>query len=69
MESGAHRITVKMRDLSITESFTFNEEMVIAVIYWRTEDKILLDYFEDGDYPPPMDNHSIRDLTSSQNEA
>lgn len=52
MESGAHRITVKMRDLSITESFTFNEEMVIAVIYWRTEDKILLDYFEDGDYPP-----------------
>lgn len=51
IDRGDHRITVKMDDESITEPFTFNNEMVIAVKYSWMEDELRLQFYEDGERP------------------
>jgi hypothetical protein len=51
LDSGDHLITVKMSDESITEPFSLNDKMIIAVIYSWMEDELQLVYYEDGERP------------------
>ena len=51
LDRGDHQIIVKMDDKFITESFTFNDEMVIGVIYYWMEDELRFRFYEDGERP------------------